>query len=300
MGRAVVCTFPWLLIMASLPASAAPGFAPLPTPARPVVDVVHGVTLTGPYRWLEDGKNAEVEAWTRAQHAATVAWLEANAPPVAGLHDELTAYFDRDITQPPFFKKDREFFYRTQKGAAQAKVYTRLEGKERLLFDPIALDASGKTSVGAFVPNRDGSRAAVATYSRGSEITDYRIVDTRSGEQIGALMPGIGEFHWARDERYAYVSPRTKESIDRQEPQRCYRHKLGDDPKNDELLVAMTDAKDWCAVYEPEDADVTVFDPVRPLSPPRVFGPDGRPRPSGAAPSPALQRVRAEISALRE
>ena len=248
-----------LILMASL-ALGATGFAPPPTPARPVVEDLHGVRLTDPYRWLENGKEAEVEAWTRAQHQATLAWLDANAPPVAGLHDELVAYFDRDITQPPFFKKGREFFYRTRRGEAQPKVYTRLDGKEILLFDPIALDPSGKTSVGAFVPSRDGSRAAVATYSRGSEITDYRVIDTRTGEQIGPLMPGIGEFHWARDERYAYVSPRTRESIDRQEPQRCLRHKLGDDPGNDELLIAMTDAKDWCSVYEPEEADVTVFE----------------------------------------
>jgi len=249
----------FIVIVTTSPA-APPAFNPPPTSARPVVDVVHGVALTDPYRWLEDAKNAEVQAWTKAQHDATVAWLDANAPPVPGLHDELVAYFDRDITQPPFFKKGREFFYRTRKGEAQAKVYTRLEGKELLLFDPIALDPSGKTSLGAFLPNRDGSRAAVATYSRGSEITDYRVVDTRTGEQVGPLMPGIGSFRWARDERYAFVSPRTKESIDRQEPQRCYRHRLGDDPKNDQLLVTMTDAKDWCSVYEPEEADVTVFE----------------------------------------
>src|SRR6266545_4775376 len=72
-------------------------------------------------------------------------------------------------------------------------------------FDPIALDPSGKTSVGAFVLNRDASRAAVATYSRGSEITDYRVIDTRTGAQIGPLLPGIEGFHWARDERYAFV-----------------------------------------------------------------------------------------------
>ena len=117
-----------------------------------------------------------------------------------------------------------------------------------------------RTSVGAFVLNRDASRAAVATYSRGSEITDYRVIDTRTGAQIGAVLPGIAAFHWARDERYAFVTPRTKESIERQEPHRCYRHRLGDDPTHDELLIAMTDAKDWCSVYEPEEAEVTVFE----------------------------------------
>ena len=248
------------LIVASTLAAAATAFEPPPTPARPVVDTVHGVRLTDAYRWLEDGKSPEVQAWTKRQHEATLAWLDANAPAVPGLREELTSYFDRDITQPPFFKKGREFFYRTRKGESQAKVYALLDGHEVLLFDPIRLDPSGATAVGAFVLNRDASRAAVATYSRGSEITDYRVVDTRTGEQIGSLLPGVGSFHWARDERYAFVTPRTKESIDRQEPQRCYRHRLEDEPKNDELLIAMTDAKDWCSVYEPEEAQVSVFE----------------------------------------
>ena len=249
-----------VLSIASTLAAAGPAFAPPPTPARPVVDTVHGVKLTDSYRWLENGRDPEVEAWTKRQHDATVAWLDANAPPVAGLHDELVAYFDRDITQPPFFKKGREFFYRTRKGEAQAKVYTRIDGTEHLIFDPLALDPSGKTSVGAFVLNRDASKAAVASYSRGSEITDFRVIDTRTGEQIGPLLPGIQSFAWPHDERYAFISPRTKESIERQEPQRCYRHKLGDDSRNDELLIAMKDAKDYCSVFEPEDAELTVFE----------------------------------------
>src|SRR5271165_3263019 len=76
------------LIVASAPAVAAPGFDPPPTPARPVVDLVHGVQLTDPYRWLEDGNDPEVQAWTKRQHQATRSWLDCNAPPVAGLHDE--------------------------------------------------------------------------------------------------------------------------------------------------------------------------------------------------------------------
>ena len=173
--------------------------------------------FTDPLSLARERRDAEVEAWTKHQHEATAGLARPRTRRrVAGLHDELVAYFDRDITQPPFFKKGREFFFRTRKGEAQAKVYTQTRRRARCcIFDPIALDPTGKTSVGAFVLNRDASRAAVATYSKGSEITDFRVIDTRTGEQIGAVMPGIESFSWARDERYAFVSPRTKESIDR-------------------------------------------------------------------------------------
>jgi prolyl oligopeptidase len=240
--------------------AAEPRFFPPETPAKPVVETMSGVTLTDRYRWLEDGKDVAVVGWTRAQHAATVAYLDRSAPSVPGLKDELTRYFDRDKTDAPFFKHGREFFQRTKKGEPQAKLYTRLDGKEVLLFDPIALDPTGKTKFGAIVPNRDASRLAVGIYARGSEIQDIHITDSRTGAPIGPVLTGIDSFAWARDESYAFIVPRTAESDAKQEPHRCYRHRLGGERKDDELLIAMQDAKNWCQVYEPEEADLTVFE----------------------------------------
>ena len=67
-------------------------FAPF-TPARPVVETLHGVTLTDRYRWLEDGKDAQVQAWTRAQQAATLNYLDRAAPAIPGLKDELDSLY---------------------------------------------------------------------------------------------------------------------------------------------------------------------------------------------------------------
>jgi len=247
-------------VIPSLPAVADTPFFPPATPARPVVDTLFGVTLTDAYRWLENGQDPAVQAWTRAQHAATVAYLDRSAPPVPGMKDELARYFDRDRTDAPFFKNGREFFQRTRKGEPQAKLYTRLDGRDVLLFDPVALDPTGKTKLGSIVPNRDASKLAVGIYARGSEIQDFRILDSRTGAAVGAPIAGLRWFGWARDERYAFLSPRTPESDAKQEPHRCYRHKLGSDRKEDVLLIAMKDAKDYCHVSEPEEADLTVFD----------------------------------------
>ena len=241
-------------------AAAAPAFFPPETPAHPVVDVLHGTTLTDRYRWLENGKDPAVATWTRAQHAATVQFLDRNAPAVPGMREELARYFDRDKTDPPLFKHGREFFQRTKRGEPQAKLYTRIDGKEVLLFDPIALDPSGKTKIGAIVPNRDATRIAVGVYAQGTERKDFRIIDSRTGEVLGPVIAGLDSFGWARDERYAFITPRTAESDEKQEPMRCLRHRLGGDRRDDELLLTVKDAKDYCSVYEPEDADVTVFE----------------------------------------
>jgi prolyl oligopeptidase len=207
----VCCTLATLVAAILMPAEAIadPAFFPPETPARAVVDVLHGMTLTDRYRWLEDGKSADVSAWTRAQHAATLRFLDRNAPPVPGMKDELTRYFDRDKTDPPLFKHGREFFQRTRRGEPQAKLFTRLEGRDVLLFDPVALDPSGKTKIGAVVPNRDASRIAVGVYAQGTERKDFRILDSTTGAQTGPPITGLDSFAWARDERYAFITPRT-------------------------------------------------------------------------------------------
>jgi prolyl oligopeptidase len=240
--------------------AAGPSFFPPETPAKAVVEAIAGVTLTDRYRWLEDARDPAVASWTRAQHAATLAHLDRNAPPVPGLREELARYFDRDRTDAPLFKNGREFFQRTKKGDPQARLYTRVGGDEVLLFDPLALDPTGKTRLGDIVPDRDASRVAVGIYARGSEIQDFHFVDARTGAKVLPPLAGLRSFAWARDERYAFISPRTAESDAKQEPHRCYRHRLGGERKDDVLLIEMQDAKNWCEVYEPEDADVTVFE----------------------------------------
>jgi prolyl oligopeptidase len=258
----VCCTVATLVAAILMPAEALadPAFFPPETPARAVVEMLHGMTLTDRYRWLEDGKSAEVSAWTRAQHAATLRFLDRNAPPVPGMKDELTRYFDRDRTDPPLFKHGREFFQRTRRGEPQAKLFTRLEGRDVLLFDPVALDPSGKTKIGAVVPNRDASRIAVGVYAQGTERKDFRILDSTTGAQIGPPITSLDSFAWAHDERYAFITPRTAESDAKQVPMRCLRHRLGGERSDDQLLLAVTDAKNYCSVYEPEEADVTVFE----------------------------------------
>lgn len=249
-----------MTLAASLPAAGAPAFSPPATPERPVVDVIHGTTLTDRYRWLENGKDPDVAAWSRAQHAATIGFLDREAPPIPGMKEELARYFDRDKTDPPLIRNGRQFFQRTRRGEAQAKLYTRVDGHDVLLFDPLALDPSGRTKIGSVVPNRDATRVAIGVYAQGTERKDFRIVDSSTGAQIGPALTGLGSFAWARDERYAFITPRTAESDAKQEPMRCLRHRLGGDRSADELLAAVDDAKNYCSVYEPEDADVTVFE----------------------------------------
>src|SRR5260370_10665833 len=48
---------------------------PPPTPVKPVTDVVHGVAVTDPYRWLEDQNSPLTRKWLEEQTGYTPRYL---------------------------------------------------------------------------------------------------------------------------------------------------------------------------------------------------------------------------------
>ncbi|MGC1583458.1 MAG: hypothetical protein WA766_18375, partial [Candidatus Acidiferrales bacterium] len=69
-------------MLAAIPASTfaqetAMGKCPPETRKDDVVDTIHGVSVTDPYRWLEDQKSPETRAWIEAEDKCTAAVLDA-------------------------------------------------------------------------------------------------------------------------------------------------------------------------------------------------------------------------------
>ncbi len=236
-----------------------PSFVPPPTPARPVSETLHGVTLTDPYRWLENQADPEVVAWTRRQHETSLAWLDRHAPVPTGLAEELARYLDRDIVSPPQYVKGREFFTRKAKGEAQAKLYTRIDGKEVLLFDPLKLDPSGKSSLSGRSFSRDVSMMAVGVQRAGDELPTQYFIDTRTGREVWPPLPQVWYVSWTADPQVVYVQPRTREQVSRQLPLYTQRHRLGTPLADAPVVQRFTDAKQWGAVADFEYAPYTLY-----------------------------------------
>ena len=89
--------------------------------------------------------------WTKRAGGARP---EGRADPIHRPHDHLAAVV----------LQGREFFTRKVKGDAQAKLYTRIDGKEVLLFDPMKIDPSGKSALWPrLLARRQHSRGRSAT-----------------------------------------------------------------------------------------------------------------------------------------
>ena len=227
------------------------------TDVLPIVDSLHGFQLTDNYQWLEDKTDPKVVKWTSAQHKTTIDYLNEACPPVKGLKEEITAYIDRDMISPVQLVADRQFVTKKKKGEAQSKLFTILNGKQKLIFDPEQIDASGKSSMTGRSFTAKGDKVAIGVQSKGAEISTYYIIDTKTGEQISTPVEGLRGFSWTKDEQHAYIWVRTQEMIDKQEPMKVYLHKLGTARDQDKFLIAPKDAKNTANITDSKYSDVT-------------------------------------------
>src|ERR1035438_2212051 len=121
-------------------------FFPPKTAMIPVTDTLHGVLLTDFYRWLENKEDPKVIDWTKAQHDYGVAFLKATQKIYPGVRNEIAAYIDIDYEGPLDKHAKRVFQTVKRKGDKQSRIYTLLDGKKILIWDPVSLDTTGNTS----------------------------------------------------------------------------------------------------------------------------------------------------------
>ena len=90
------------------PAGQPAAAAPPGTRRDDVVDVVHGVEVADPYRWLEDGDAADTQAWVAAQNRYTRTVLDA-LPTRTGLADRFAELFGAGAAGAPSIRGGRLF-----------------------------------------------------------------------------------------------------------------------------------------------------------------------------------------------
>jgi prolyl oligopeptidase len=227
------------------------------TDKQPVEDTLHNMILTDNYQWLENKTDANVIAWTKAQHEATVKYINSVHAPIDGLRDEFEDYIDRDYISPLTLIADRQFFTVRKKGDKQLKLYTKIGGKDILLFDPEKIDTSGTSAMSGNSYTEKGDKVAVGVQSKGAEIQTFYIIDTKTGKILGEPIEGLRGFAWTNDEKHAYVWVQTQEMIDNQQPYKIYRHKIGTSRTQDEFLLTPMNAKNVASVYDARYGNVT-------------------------------------------
>jgi len=244
------------LCLVSGAAMAATAIPPPPaTPASPVFDVVQGVKVADPYRWLENPQDPKVQAWSDAENVRTRAYLDAlpDAHPVKSALTRLIT-----ATSPAYYglaARGTHVFAFYSDPEKQQPMIVMLDQRadpesRKVVLDPNALDAKGLTAIDWFVPSPDGRRIAVSLSKNGSEDGTLHVYDVAGTKEVGEPIPRVqyptagGSLAWTKDGKafwYTRYPGADAPEAERHFNMQVYFHRLGDDWKTDALALGAKD-----------------------------------------------------------
>ena len=235
MKRFLAIAIPALCILVSNAQLAYP-----PTKTVDASDTYFGKTYQDPYRWLENLKDKDVEAWFKAQAELTDGLL-AKIPGRDALANEWT---ELDKLRPVAYadinyENGRVFYKKTLGGENVGKLFFRegWNGTEKLLFDPSAYKPGEKTTIQSFTPSWDGKHVALGFTSGGAEYSEIRVLDVDQGTLLTeSFYPSYGVNGWTQDgQSFFYDAGKTADikSLDIEQHRKTKLHKLGTDIATD-------------------------------------------------------------------
>lgn len=104
---------------------------------RSAEDIIHGMQVRDPFRWLEDRGLSETQRWIDAQRASCEAYF-AGCPALPILRDRVRMLLDSETVDQPVATGKYRFYRRREQGREQASIYVRktATGVERCLVEP--------------------------------------------------------------------------------------------------------------------------------------------------------------------
>ena len=183
--------------------------APPVAPVKEVVDTYHGVAVKDPYRYMENVRAPEVQAWMKAQGDYTresLDKIDVRESLEARITELSRATGDaiRSIVRMP---NDHIYYLKRPKGERQFKLFMRvgLAGSERVLVDP-EVDAKRTGvphAINYFTPSWDNKHVAYGMSAGGSEDASLYIIHVETGKQVGQPIPRAREVlvHWLPDSK---------------------------------------------------------------------------------------------------
>ncbi len=213
-------------------------------PKRPHTITQHGETRIDNYYWMRDRQDPDVLKYLRAESDYLEEVMGHTRPLQDMLYAEMKSrMLETDSTVPE--KRGDYFYYTREETGFQYPIFCRkkgsLESPEEILLDQNQL-AEGKPfcSVGAFTVSPDGNKLAYSLDVEGTEVYTVYVKDLTTGmiypESIGNTYSSV-YFHtgieWANDSQTLYYL--TLDTAQR--PDKLWRHRLGSDPSQDELVL---------------------------------------------------------------
>ncbi|MCJ1805366.1 prolyl oligopeptidase family serine peptidase [Flavobacterium covae] len=208
------------------------------------VDTYFGTAIQDPYRWLEDDRSLETEAWVKTQNTATYKYLD-QIPYRAVLKERLEKMWNYEKISSPFIEGDYTYYYKNNGLQNQSVLYRKdKHGKEEVFLDPNTFSKDGTTSLAAVNFSEDGSKVAYQISIGGSDWREIIIIDAKTKKILDTKIIDVkfGAVSWYKNEGFYYSSydkPKGSELSAKTDQHKLYYHKLGTKQKNDQIVFGL-------------------------------------------------------------
>ena len=222
------------------------------------VDTYFGEKINDPYRWLEDDRSTETEAWVKAQNVVTYGYLE-QIPYRNQLKSRMEKLWNYEKISAPFKEGDFTYYYKNNGLQNQSVLYRKDKtGKEEIFLDPNTFSKDGTTSLGGINFSKDGSLVAYAISEGGSDWRKVIVMEAKTKKIIGDTIVDVkfSGVSWYKNEGFYYSSydkPVGSELSAKTDQHKLYYHKLNTSQKTDKLVFGGNVKRRYVGGYVSED-----------------------------------------------
>jgi prolyl oligopeptidase len=219
------------------------------------MDTVQGIRIADPYRWLENGDDPRVQAWSDKQNARTRTYLD-RLPTRIPLRTRLRNLIEGSSSAfSQLTPRGEHVFALYTDPKLQQPALVRLDvnanpATRHAIVDPNVIDPKGLTAIDWFEPSGDGLKVAVSMSKDGSEDGTLHVFDVDSGREVDTPIAGVqyptagGSLAWAADSHgfwyTRYPGPDAPASEQHFHIQ-VYFHSLGSDSAHDAIALGEAD-----------------------------------------------------------
>ncbi|HEX5887610.1 MAG TPA: hypothetical protein VFY61_02855, partial [Pyrinomonadaceae bacterium] len=179
----------WLLVSLLLISTVQ---AQVPKPPQTRVDnfreVIHGVEIVDPYRWLEEQDSPETRAWIDAQNKYTHSLLDG-LPSRPMIQKRLSELLRVDSMSSPLEQDGRYFLFKKRAEDDLSVLYVRqgLNGKDEVLIDPHTLSTDHTTDISLLDASSGGKLIVYSVRRGGTDETELHVMDVDKRKDVDQL-----------------------------------------------------------------------------------------------------------------
>jgi prolyl oligopeptidase len=217
---------------------------PPPTERVEVRDILHGVEIVDPYRWLEDTHSAQVGSWLETQNRYARSFLDG-CPDRAMLRPAFERLFRTDSLA--YLNPNKGMYYLVQRRAQEdlwvLSVQAGLHGTPRVLVDPnrLSKERGSPVTLSGYSQSRDNTLLMYGLSESANDQRSIHVLRVTTGEPLEDRIPAeLYPYNgcWAPDNSGFWYTRRPARVPPGEEKLhlKVFYHRLGS-PHTEDLLV---------------------------------------------------------------